>query len=705
VRAGRSPKNRVRDRVAVHRIAGVVFLLLLASSARAVDFSAAGSIFTSKTDDDGFESENQQERLGLILSQRFTPYISADLGYQYFRQTMQNDLGADTERRTRSPLLELFYNRERLSARLALREQTTDGTALHDNFVVQSLHASVTWWPTKGPSLSLSFRDESNVADVAVFGRNVDSRFLDFDATYSRGFGGASYAFQRTEVENKGAGLSSDQDRHGFRAYGTRAFYDNRLELDVHGSVSWLTRETDVGGIPEFAEPISPRTGLFVIDTAPAIGALDPSPGLIDGDTTTPVTPVIEIGGANTYRNVGLELQVTQQVNRLEITVDGLSDSNLVWVVYSSPDNLVWVPLGGVTSVFDGALLRYTLFLPGTTARFFKAVNVSVNVQPVVRVTEMRALRSVDSSAATDRVESTLYRADVSLGYRPGGRVTARLDLGLSNDETVSAGLVRNKFEEVHAGVLMNAELAKELRFNMGFRYADSEDGRQPVLYRTEYVYNAGLRWTPLETLEAALIANRRDEEDRGALIQSNRSLRLALNTVFLPDLSLLSDLTYSNTLDSIYGLDREGLSWRETLAANLTTRWILRVGYGRSSYENVGGPDLDRSDVTVYSRWSPTAFLTATASLSFFNDQQQDSVRQNYAISYMPGPKLNISAAHQENSTDDRTETATDNVGLTYRVNRRLSIFGNLSHSTSKLAGVETGDVTSVLAGLRFAI
>jgi len=705
VRAGRGPKNRVRDRVAGQRIAGVVFLLLFASSAGAVDFSGAGSIFLSKTDDSGFESENQQERLGLILSQRFTPYINADLGYQYFRQTFENDFGASTERRTRSPLLELLYNREQLSARVAVREQTTDGTALLDNFVVQSLHASVNWWPSKGPSYLLSFRDESNVADVAVFGRNVDSRYLDFETSYYGNVGGVSYAFQRTEVENKGAGLETLQDRHELRGYGTHPFHDGRLELDAHGSVSWLTRDTDIAGIPEFAEPIPPLNGLFAVDTAPDIGSLNPSPGLIDGDTTTPVTPVINIGGANTYRNVGLELQVTQQVNRLEITVDLLSDPNLVWLVYTSPDNLIWEPLSGVTSVFDRALLRYTLFFPGTTARFFKAVNISVNGQPVVRVTEMRALRSVVTTPGGETVRSTLYRADVSLGYRPNGRISARFNVGLSNDETVSAGLVRSNYEEVHASATMSAALAESLKFDAGFRYNDAEDGREPVLYRTEFVYNAGLRWTPMETLEAALYGNRRDEEDRGDLIQSTRSLRLAVNTVFLPDLSLLSDVGYSRTIDALYGFDREGLTWRETLAASLTARWMLRVSYGKASYESIGAPDLDRSDTTLFTRWSPTAFLTATGRVSFYSDQFEDSIRQNYGLAYIPGPKLSITASYQENSTDSRTETATDNVGLTYRLNRRMSVFGNLSHSSSKLAGVRTGDVTNVLAGLRFAI
>ena len=74
------------------------------------------------------------------------------------------------------------------------------------------------------------------------------------------------------------------------------------------------------------------------------------SPTLIDGELAVPAAGPIAIGGANTFRNVGLDLGVTQPVSRLEISVDTVSDPGLVWRVFRSRDNLVWDEVDGVLS-------------------------------------------------------------------------------------------------------------------------------------------------------------------------------------------------------------------------------------------------------------------------------------------------------------------------------------------------------------------
>ena len=87
-----------------------------------------------------------------------------------------------------------------------------------------------------------------------------------------------------------------------------------------------------------------PRIGLFAVDALPDLSTLEPAPDLSNGDFITPArsgilpgSPIIEIGGANTFRNLGLDLGVNRQVTRLEITVNAVSGPGVVWAVWQSP--------------------------------------------------------------------------------------------------------------------------------------------------------------------------------------------------------------------------------------------------------------------------------------------------------------------------------------------------------------------------------
>ncbi len=75
------------------------------------------------------------------------------------------------------------------------------------------------------------------------------------------------------------------------------------------------------------ALPVPVAQGLFAIDATPSLGELEPTSAFIDGDTTSPAAPGIEIGGANTFRNIGVDLGISRPVSELEISVQGPSGS------------------------------------------------------------------------------------------------------------------------------------------------------------------------------------------------------------------------------------------------------------------------------------------------------------------------------------------------------------------------------------------
>ncbi len=680
-----------------------LLLIGCVSVAEAADVSGSAVVSGTTTDSDGVESDFMEQQFNINLFQRFTPYISLRFGFDYFDFTTDTET-AEIARRSRQPMMVLLYSRDRVSGRLALYDRIADGSREVDRFEQRSLAANLSWRPTRGPRFVVDYREDRNVADVSAFGRDVDSRYIALEALYSRPSWSASYAVQQTEVENTAGGFRSDQLRHQFRASGSRSLLDDRLSLRFSGWLSRLDRQTRAAQDADLAEPIPTGQGLAAVDTAPEIGELEATPTLIDGDVETPVAPEIDIGGANTFRNIGFDLGVTRPISRIEIFVDRAS-SPVLWQVYRSRDNLFWEQVPFVAAALDPARLRYRLEIRETADRFFKAVNVSPNSAPQVLVTEVRALLEVDAGQFGGEVESTLYRADLVANFRPTERFYGSVGIGGSTDEDVVAGLVRRDFQEVHADARLTVGLAADLSLNLAYSHSDSENLSGSVLMRTVDSMRASLLWDPLPTVDAVLSAERREESGGPRLLQSQETVRLRLLTELLPDLRLISDLDYSRLDDPFADSDRKVYGWRETVEMRPLPNWEVNGSFAYSRYETrEGEPSLKRRQLQLWTTWRPTAFLSLAGTWILHEEDDRRSLNQNYSLSYSPGDRWRLSATYQEFDNREQRRTASDSVSSSYRVTNQFILFGNLSRSRFEESSSQTSKITSLRAGARLA-
>jgi hypothetical protein len=696
------------DRDTMTRATTAAALLLLAAlpalPAGAAEVSGSAVVSAGATDVDGEESESVDQQYGFTLFQRLSPYLSLRAGASVLDLSSEAPGGEDFSRRSREPRVELLYNRPDFSARVSVLDRVSDGSSPADEFEVRSLLGSLFWRTPWGPALSLQLRDESNVADVALFGRDTDSTTITGSAVWSRSLWSTGYTVERFELDNRLTGLTLEQTRHDLRFDAGRSFFDERLDLAFDSRVSRLDRSETVPGGADLAEPVPARQGLFAVDTSPDVGTLDPAPGLVDGELGTPAVAGGGIGGANTFRNFGLDLGLPLPVTRLEVTVDAPTGSEVVWQVWHSPDNLLWERVGGVVSALDPVRLAYTLRFPEVTDRFVKAVNVTVNPAVDVDVTELRALREVDRLTPPGG-EATLYRADLVATYRPTDRVITRVNLGMSEDENLAGTVTRRRYEEVHAGARLEVGLPHDLRFRAGYQYLDFENRVAPVLLRTETIYDAGLVWTPLPTLEAGLSTQLRDELEEGREIRSLRSTRLRVLADLLPDLSLTSDLERSEIEDPLGGLDRQGWSFRQLLDARPTDRWTVAGGWSLLRYEDsTGRVLLDRLGLDLETTWIATPYLTLVGTWGWsFDDGPvgRDFLRQSYTAVWSPGTKLTASATWESFEDEGLRQTTNTAASVNYRLTQRLSLFGTLTRSTFEETGDETSETTGFRAGL----
>ena len=689
----------------VHRVLPALLACALAAvPARAAEVSGSAVVSAGSTDVDGAESETVDQQYAFSLFQRFTPYLSLRAGATLFDVGSEAPGGEDFSRRSREPSVELLYSRPALSARVAVLDRVSEGSSAEDEHEVESLVGNLTWRTPWGPALSLQLRDESNVADSAVFGRDTDTRTIAGSAVWTRSLWSVGYTAERFELENRLSGLLIEQTRQDLRLDAGRRFFGDRLALAFDSRVSRLDRteaETPGGGL---AEPVPARAGLFAVDTSPDTGSLEPAPGLVDGNLAVPAVAGGEIGGANTFRNFGLDLGLPLPVSLLELTVDAPTGPEVVWEVWRSADNLLWERVPGVARELDGALLRYTLRFPETTDRFFKAVNVTVNPAVGVDVTELRALRAVDRLTLPEG-EATLYRADLVATLRPVERVMLRVNGGASEDENLAGGIARRRFEEVHGGARLEVGLPADLRFRAGYRYVDFESRVEPVLLRTETVYDAGLVWTPLPTLEAALTTQLRDEDEEDREIRSLQTTRLRVLAELLPDLQLSSELERSRVEDPLTGLDRDGWAFRQLLDARPTDRWTVAGGWSLLSFEDSTGRVLiDRLGLDLHTTWIATAYLTLIGSWNYSVDDavtDRTFLRQSYTVAWSPGTKVNTSVTWESFEDQDLRATTNSAASATYRLTQQFSLFGSLTRSTFDEVGGGESETTSFRTGI----
>lgn len=673
----------------------VLFLLTSWSSVEAVKFNGNVRMFGGNTEVGPVETDVLEQQALLSLTQPFGPWFRLDLAYRYrYNKTSTDEF--DFDRQLKSPEAVLSYNRRTFNFRFQYNERKNTGTSPTDNFDATSALAILEWRPKHGPQYQLRYRNESNVADPQLVGRDTDSTVLQFDVIHAARDWSASGSFIDSKIDNNTTGFTLDQERVLLRAnYGKRSA-DNRMWFYGEGWASRVRQQEDAPTGSMLAQVVPAVAGLFVIDPSPEIGPLDPSPGLIDGDTTTPVVPPIEIGGANTFRNIGLDLGVTNRVTRLEITVDTPSGPSVVWQVYHSPDNFNWEPLTGVTSSFDVAFLRYTLLLPETTDRYFKAVNISPNVLTGVFVTEMRALLDVER-IGRDEAKSTTLRFNGNFGVQPTRQLQGNVYLYFSNDVDIAAGAASQEIRQFSLNLPFSYFFSRSLRWDFSYLVTAFEQDLTPKLTRRERQFATGLDWSPMPTVHGALTLQRRDESTQGSGIRVTDSVRARVGLDIYDELRLDSELIYSEIDDIAGQFTQNVLRWVERLNTRPLSTWRLGAGFSLSWFDSEGILTVDqRLTADLTTRWQARPYLGFDATLTYAVDDIRTNTSQRYTAFWTPGSKVSVSLYYNDSEAIDVRKISNYGGNINYRLNRFFIFYANAFTSRTDQAGFASVQTTS---------
>ena len=690
-------------RVGASRVLGMAAAVFLVSvsALHAADVTGSVEVSRGTNENQGEEIDVLDDRYMITLVQPISPYLGFTLTYQYQDQETRPDSGPDFQRSTSRPGIDLNYQRKRFSSRLAYREQHIRGSSPADRLDATSFLASAGWDPQRGPRSLVQYRDDSNFSDVAVFGRDVTNRTWDLDVGRDYKDWSAWYGYTLADIANAVSGLNLEQEQHELRGSYQFKTLQDRMTVFASGQVRRVNNDSRTPSGTLLDQPVPARNGLFAVDTTPETWRLDPAPQLIDGDIETPVSPAIDIGGANTFRNIGVDLGFTRPVSQLEVTVDRLSGPGLAWDVYSSPDNLNWERVPGATSLWDSSFLRYSIRFPETDAQFFKAVNVGINPEGAALVTEIRALREVESIGQTSS-ESTRLRTDLSLLFQPNDRVDARVALGYRDEDDVVPGVTIQGLRDLYYSSTIQVTLTPDWDLNMYYGFSNREENREPVVERGDRNAGASLSWKPLPTVDGQLNINRREETERGARLQVNDTVRMRLATELYPELFVTTELLATDSSYDLAGFTQSSWTWRESLLSRPTRHWTLSGSYSYTEFDSTGTVSLDkRTSLSLQSTWIPVPTINLGATFSQGKDDNQENTDERFFLAWSPGSKLSCSVNYNVNEAIGLRQLTSTSLSLQYRPHRKMRLYATGSRSEEVITGLPVVETSSFRAGL----
>jgi len=690
-------------------------LLVPGGLCRAVEINGSARVIGGVTSTENGDNRNQDllnQIYFLNFSQELFPYIRLDLIY---RGTQFNTQATDLDffRKSQEPSVRLVYRLPQFRAFFLYSSRENRSSNEFQDLNIDSFQADLSWTPQWGPVFALRTRKDTNTAEaVAVFGRDTQTRALDFSLVYDRAQWRAIYKYLITDVNNLDTGFKLEQERHEFQGTYNDFVWDNQISYYVDALVSINDQKEEIPQGNVLGEPVPARGGLYVVDTSPDLGQLNLAPDLNDRDVTTPAresalpgAPFIQIGGANTDRNLGLDLGFNRPLTRLLITVDAVSGPAVVWRVYHSPDNFTWTEISGVTHRFDQAFLRYEVSFPQTEDRFFKAVNVSTNSQADVQVTELQAFVEVTTFT---RLDAESYRIGAGTTIGPMEGVTGVFNFYYNNDQSILGGLTGRDTRILNYDALLRVELTPHMGLNFAYRLADFEQRQAPVIARTEDFYSISLDWSPMATADMSFLASKRIEKEREQLIRETDILHVRARTDLYPALRLISEVIYNDIDDPFSGFTQQTIRISETMDSKVTERWDLSATISAAWFDYSARIDLNqRTTAQVDTRYRPVPFLTLIGSWNTWLEDRDlgnvNTLNQRYGIVYSPGNKLSLSGFHQDFRTEGGSRTTTTGTGLSYRLNRHFTLFASASRSTTEPAVVRAA-VSNVSAGFNLS-
>jgi hypothetical protein len=573
----------------------------------------------------------------------------------------------------RTPLFTATVNYSRLEQ----KNEATGSSSLTN--VTEAYNAIFGWRPDRLPSLDMRYT-RTNIYDTKrQFVDNTDDLFTLLSQYEMTNGVGLMYRGTYSDHKAKLDQLESTTWTHDGRVTYDGKFLGGRGSIGASYEITKRSTEVVASGSGEVSFPLTPFGGLSSVNDTPTLGALDPNPALIDGNTAASAGINIglpPLGGDTKPRNIGLDFFADTEVNEIFIYVDRDLPSDtpdiagsFSWQIYTSQDNLNWslrTPL--IKAVFVHFQNRFEIRFPSVKARYVKVVVSPLSLAvpgssafPDIFVTEMQAFITQSAADITHAIDTTTHNVALDGKMR-------LLDIPTLYFESTyylakSTGAVSSKTSSWTNGLTLSH------RFNPVFsgsarvaREDDSQGGENPQ-NSYSYIYSASINAVPLPTLSHNLAFSGRIDNNPDGELKTN-SVYLQNTAELYRGISVYAGAGYTIANSTSLGIETTVKNTLVNVGASVVPnpKLLLYANYYSSSskQKGTGRPEstLPNSTANIGLSYRPFPLLYFVTSWSWVEQQDRTMTLQNYNISWTPFPsgQLQCGFTYTENIASSTT-------------------------------------------------
>jgi len=645
---------------------------------------------------DGLGSGSFRQQYNAQWSRRLLPLVTLRSSLRYFKYDLAQEEVPSLWRKEVLPRAELAWKHPYFNFASGISRRDSWSLSGRGLLRDDALSLSLRTRGLRFPQASLYYERNHSVESGTASRRDTRDQRLKAGLAYAYKGSNIGYSLTRRLSDNLLPGTNTEQLDQRLNGSSTLPpFLGERLRISAQYSFSRSTQRDRAVSGEGILDCLTISTPLFAEDQDPGFGALDPLPGLADGDKDLPVDPPVDIGGSGEYKNIGADLGFERPVSAIFVYTDRASGGALHWDVYGSDDNLDWrLHQDGSTSIFNVSLGRYEIGFDSFTTRYVKLVNTGLNEVAEVLVTELEVYEAVrseernitrDSQLGSARLEARLTRrfsmgADLSFQYDPAtGLVPSRMNSGYR---------LSGRFDQ--AGWLSH-------RLSWEQSLQDFESAKGDILDDTA---SYSMLLDPLETLGASVTVYHRESWYRRDLDQEIGSADLDFHGKPGWGLDMTMGLLKNRTILHREGLEYTTWAFRNSLSGALSSRMDFRLYYSlQNTRSDPDGRNNRRRLLSVDCRCRFTTSLVGSGRFNIAKESTDYSSR-NFNLTWRPVPLLNLSAVMNLTDSEGGLKTRRYSFGANYEMNRRRSFY--LSYAVTDLREAGGHKTASFQQGLR---
>ena len=665
-------------RQAAARAALLIAFFMLCASVGWAEWGGGISAAAVDTRSDSSTSMTVDQNYDLHVSDHPLPQLQYVAALRYRILQTNPEHAPYVRQREVQPTLSVTWSHPYYTVRsnYLYREQKDNQGAI--DFTGQSVGAFAQTNVSNFPRLQGRYEWTRNINDLDLVGSDTRLRTYSLGSIYNAKQTSVSYNYVNNLIRNPSTGLERTDQRHVGRFNNTLQVFRKFASIQTSYHVVDRSEREVQAANQEPLLPVEAITGLYLEDPSPELGTLESLPALIDGVTTAPVSPEIDLSGAE-FHNFGLDFGAAVDIEYLFLSTDTLAYPDLRWAVYVSDDNLNWRLVKAYERAFFSTVFnRYEVSFTRQTVRYIKLVLEPLQQTSPVRPTELRALTT---RAGQDEPDHFIdHRGNIELRVRPAewlqasvGADIVRTEGGLSSLRREQDG-VRGSFRASAAtwAVFSGNVQASRTRYPETTREL-TEGQLASIAVESQW----------LRTLTTRAVFSRTEERVERVQTRLSSASNFRAQMQWLPGLAGISEIGYIEDsrpasgdvfFTKVYGQSVEALPLPSVTV-------IADYRYYDLDARIAPVPSF-RETIQLRLLWRLTNTIFLSGDRDAFREPDRQTYSDNLQASWNPTPKWTLGSGWSRAGADENAESTLFSVSAMYRWTTRTDFSFAYYHS-----------------------